>query len=179
METQNKEAHPWRARLTVGLLMLILAFIGLIITDLVKDGAWIYWRAMVPVYAILSLALSLYLRSQSHAHHSRIWQEVLHWIGLILAVYIVSTFVNIGLVGRYEAGLQVLAMLALTTFLAGIYHDIIFLILGVILGVFTLGAALFNQYLYTIMLPITILAGAVMIYVINKNIHHPKAFKKD
>lgn len=169
----QKTSHPWRIRTIIGLLMLILAFIGLIITDTNRDGAWIYWRIMSPIYAILSIGLSWYLRNKKTFQLKvEIWQEILHWIGLILAVYIISTFVNIGLIGRFEAGLMVLIVLAVTTFLAGIYHDVIFMILGAILAIFSIGAALLNQYLYTIMLPITLVAGFVMMFVIYRNFHH-------
>ena len=169
----SQEKHPWRIRLIIGLLMLILSFVGLIITDATKDGAWMYWRAMTPIYALLSITLSWYLRSKTDLKlATEIWQEILHWMGLILSVYLISTFVNIGLIGRFEAGLTVLVLLAVTTFLAGIYHDVIFLIIGVILGLFSIGAAILNEYLYTIMLPVTSVAAIVMILVIYKNFHH-------
>jgi len=170
---EQTSSHPWRIRSMIGLLMLILSFIGLIITDSMKEGAWLYWRAISPVYAILSISLGWYLRSKNSIKlRTEIWQDVLHWLGLIFSVYIVSTFVNIGLVGQFEAGLTVLVLLAVTTFLAGIYHDIIFMIVGVILGIFSIGAALLNKYLYTIMLPMTLIAGFVMLIVIYKNFHH-------
>ena len=159
--------HPWRARLFVGLLMLLFSFAGLIISDVVKDGAWVYWRSMVPVYALLSIGLSCYLRRHVDKKTAiTIWHEILHWLGLVIAVYLVSMFVNMGLIGRFEAGLEVLVMLALTTFLAGIYNDMIFMIIGVLLGCFTSGAAFFTEYLYTIMLPLTLVAALVMFYMI-------------
>lgn len=56
-----------------------------------------------------------------------IWHELVQWFGLALAVYLVSIFVNIGLIGRFEAGLVVLTMLALNTFITGIYVESTFL----------------------------------------------------
>ena len=167
---ETKPHHPWRARLIIGLSMLLLAFIGLIVTDLMQDGAWIYWRVMVPVYAIMSIGLSWYLRrGKNHITVATIRHEVLHWAGLIAGVYLVSMFVNMGIVGRFEAGLEVLIMLALTTFIAGVYHDYIFLILGVLLGLFVAGAAFFTEYLYTVMLPLTIFAALVMVWLIHRH----------
>jgi hypothetical protein len=170
---EQSPKHPWRVRTIVGLLMLILSFVGLIITDTTKDEAWYYWRAMTPIYALLSIILSWYLRGTAvYTFKTEIWQEILHWIGLLLAVYIVSTFVSIGLIGKFEAGLTVLVLLAIATFLAGIYHDIIFMIVGIILGIFSLAAAILNQYLYTLMLPVTLVAATVMVFIIYKNLHH-------
>ncbi|MCF7852833.1 MAG: hypothetical protein K9M07_06300 [Simkaniaceae bacterium] len=180
MEEQEKHQphHPWRARLIVGLTMLLLSFVGLIFSDLIRGGAWTYWRVMVPVYAVLSIWLSWYLRRKSHKVTAiKIWHEILHWVALIMGVYLVSLFVSMGIVGRFEASLQVLIMLALTTFLAGIYHDVIFIIIGVILGFFTAGAAFFTEYLYSVMLPITIGAAILMAWVIYH--HHKKSTERD
>lgn len=172
---QDPVHHPWRVRSTVGLLMLILAFVGLIITDVVKDDAWNYWRAMVPVYAILSITLSMYLRSKTAVKPiTKVWQEIVHWLGLVFSIYLVSVFVSLKLIGQMEAGLIVLILLSLATFLAGIYHDVIFLIVGSILGFFALSTALLHQYLYTLMLPVTCVAAMIMILIIYKNVHHNK-----
>ncbi|MDN3504100.1 MAG: hypothetical protein P0S95_00825 [Rhabdochlamydiaceae bacterium] len=179
MESQEKHipVHPWRARLVVGIIMLLLSFIGLIVSDLFKGGAWTYWRIMVPVYAALSIWLSWYLRKKTKKVSAiRIWHELLHWAVLVVAVYLVSMFVSMGIIGRFEAGLEVLIMLALTTFLAGVYHDMIFLIIGVLLGCFTAGAAFFTEYLYTIMLPLTIVAALLMVWLIH---HHHKNIQKE
>lgn len=147
--------------------MLVLSFIGLMVSDIVHEGAWVYWRAMVPLYALFCIGLSGYLRKfREKTAFITIWHDILHWLALLAAIYIVSTFVSIGLVGRFEASLQVLVMLALTTFLAGIYSDVIFIIVGILLGCFTAGTAFFTKYLYTIMLPLTILAAALMVYLI-------------
>lgn len=162
--------HPWRSRLIVGLFMLILAFVGLIITDISKEGAWEYWRAMTPIYALLSIGLSLHLRKNTDISiKTEIWQEILHWSGLIGSVYLISSFVNMGFIGRFEAGLVILVLLSLATFLAGIYHDFLFFIIGLVLASFSLGAAFLNEYLWSIMLPLTLVAGIVMAYMVYRN----------
>ncbi len=123
-------SQAWKARSITGCLLLILAFIGLIITDVRHDGGWFYWRLLIPVYAIASLWLSWYLRKKNHGLGLKlIWQELLHWLGLVLAVLLLSSLVNIGIIGRFEAGLIILIMLALTTFLAGIYTEYSFMAL--------------------------------------------------
>lgn len=105
--------NAWKARFVVGLIMLGIALFGLISADIEAGGAWDYWSVMTPVYAVLSLGLSLYL------HHMKlrvavftIWHEVLHWGGLLVAVYVVSLLISIGLMSRFLAGLQVLLLLA-------------------------------------------------------------------
>lgn len=160
--------HPWRARLIIGLIMLVFSFIGLIIADVEKQGAWLYWRIMVPVFSVLCLWLSWYLRRKKHSLTlSTIWHEILHWFGLIIAVYLISIFVEMGIMGRIEASLMVITLLALTTFIAGIYVEFTFIPIGVMLGCFALGAALAQEYLYTIMLPITIGIAIILVWLIH------------
>jgi len=152
------EAHPWRARLIVGLIMLVFAFIGLVVTDIWKDGAWNYWRYMSPVYAVMSLWLSWSRRKLGHEIATTLWHEVAHWLGLIGAVWLMTGFVNLGLVGRFEASMQVLVLLALTVFTNGIYTEHSFILIGIVLGLLAAVVAFINKYLFAIMLPVLLLA---------------------
>lgn len=167
----KKHHHHWKMRLMVGLVMLGLAFIGLIVSDIRQNGAWNYWRVMVPVYAVLCLFLSWYLRrNQRILTTATVWHELVQWFGLILAVYLVSIFVNIGLMGRFEAGLVVLTLLSLTLFIAGIYVEATFFLIGLLMGIFAAGAALMAAYIYTVMLPLTIIVAALLVWVARKRI---------
>ncbi|MCH9614334.1 MAG: hypothetical protein SP1CHLAM54_17080 [Chlamydiia bacterium] len=159
--------HPWKARLVVGIIMLLLAFVGLIITDVAKSAAWTYLWIISIVFAVLCLGLSWYLR-----HHdqklgwSTIWHELFHWFGMIVAIFLVSRFVSIGIVGRFEAALMVMTLLSLTTFLAGVYVDLTFVLVGVVMGLFTFSSAYLAEYLYTIMLPVAVVAVLVLFFIL-------------
>lgn len=171
MEEKHTHPHPWKTRLISSLILIVLAFLGLILTDVEKDGGWFYWRFITPFYAVVSLYLSWYLRTKKHAvHMTTIWKDIFHWVGLILSVYLVSRFVSIGIMGRFEAGLIVLSMLALTTFLAGIYIEITFVVIGLLLGFFAYGIAFLDQYLYAIMVPLIVFV-VVFIFIL---IYHKK-----
>jgi len=161
----HKHHHHWKMRLLIGIIMLGLAFVGLIASDLRQNGAWNYWRIMVPIYALLCLFLSWYLRKRKHAVSPvTVWHELVQWAGLALSVYLVSIFVKIGLLGRFEAGLVVLTLLSLTIFIAGIYVETTFILIGVLLGLFAAGAALLAAYLYTVMLPLTLVVAVLLVW---------------
>lgn len=165
----KKHHHHWKMRLFIGLILLGLSFIGLIVSDLRENGAWSYWRIMVPIYAILCMFLSWYLRRKEKIMKvATIWHELVQWVGLALAVYLVSIFVKIGLMGRFEAGLVVLTLLALTIFIAGIYVETTFFLVGILLGIFAAAAALMAAYVYTLMLPLTIVVAIGLIWVARK-----------
>ncbi|MBF5059942.1 hypothetical protein [Candidatus Neptunochlamydia vexilliferae] len=178
MDTEEEKAlkerhHHWQIRLIVAIVMLTLSFVGLIVSDLWRDGAWLYWRVMVGIFALLSLFLSWYLRHKKQIlSPATIWHELVQWFGLILAVYLVAIFVNTGLIGRFEAGLVALTLLALNTFITGIYVEGTFLVIGLLLGLFAAGAALLAEYLYTVMLPITIAVGVLLVWIVRKKHSH-------
>ncbi len=163
--------HPWKARLFVALFMLLMAFSGLVVSDVKQDGAWTYWRIMVPCFALICLWLSWYLRRSGKHPLSpvKIWHEMLHWLALIICVYLVSMFVQMGVMGKVDASLVVMTLLALTTFIAGIYVEATFMVIGIALGLFALGAALAIAYLYTVMLPITIVIAIILVWMIHRS----------
>jgi len=164
-----ERSHPWRARFITGLVMILLSLAGLIMSTLRQDGALSYWRVMVPVFALLCLWLSWYLRTRdSQLTFSDIWHELLHWAGLLLAVYLISLFVNSGVLGRFEASLQVLTLLAFALFVAGIYIEFSFIPIGILLGLFAAGAGLIAEYLYTVMIPLTVVAIIILFLIVRK-----------
>lgn len=155
----------WKARLFVSLTMLALAFVGLIIMDLHPRSYWVFSQIMAGTYAILSLWLFWYLRRGQHkVHGSTIWHQLLHWLGLLLTVYITSIFVSTGVMASLQAGLMTLTLLALTIFLTGVYTDASFMLIGITLAIFAAGAALVQAYLSALMIPVILLA-ALVIYV--------------
>lgn len=151
--------HPWIARIAVALTMIVLSFIGLIITDIRQESGWLYWRFITPLLAVLALWLSWYLKKEKHPLYPlSLWHEILHWTGLLASVLLLSFFVHIGVMGRLEAALATLTLLSQAVFLAGIYIERTFLYIGIILGLFTLAVAFLEEYLYAIAIPIFVLA---------------------
>lgn len=172
MEEAHK--HPWAARLGVALVMLGLAFIGMIVSDIHKSGAWLYWKWVIPVYAVLALWLSWYVRKKvSKITPITLWHELFHWAGLIAAVFMVSFFVEHGIISRFVAGLFDLTLLAFSLFLAGIYIETTFIFIGILLGIFALLVSFVVEYFYAFTVPLliaTILIVAITIWLSHKKI---------
>jgi len=155
--------HPWQAKFGVAIIMLALAFLGMVSTDVHSTGGWDYWRWVVPIYAVLALWLSWYVKRKTKTVSPiTLWHELLHWIGLILAVFLVSCFVTLGSVSRFNAGLFDLTLLSFGIFLAGVYIETTFIFIGIVLGVFAFLAAFVAQYLYAFLIPV-VLAGLLIV----------------
>jgi hypothetical protein len=149
----------------------------MVVTDVRSKGGWDYWKWVVPVYAILALWLSWYMRKQRQVITPiTLGHEVLHWLGVIGAVFAVSFFVHLGIISRFIAGIFDLTLLSLGIFIAGIYIESTFLWIGIVLGLFSCLSAMVVQYLYAILIPLMV--GGVAVLGIILWISHRK-MKKD
>ena len=77
----------------------------------------------------------------------------LNFLGLLALI-----LVDMGFMSRFQASLEVLILLALATFLAGVYTEPTFIVVGIALGFMVLGVAFVNRYFYILLLPAIALA---------------------
>lgn len=154
----------WKARLSVSLVILIFSSIGIFLSTSTTTFAWEYWRIIVPCFAVICIWLSWYVSKSHEINGINIWHEVLHWLALLLAVYIVSTFVHNNLVTSMIGALFISVLLALTLFLAGVYFDGMFMILGIVLGLLAIASAYFVKYMTLIVIIAAILAALFIIW---------------
>ena len=165
MSTESSTGtRPVRAILVTFMLLLVLAVIGVGITDYSPADAHKYWIFMVLVCAATSLLAGL---SQSRGHQSRhslswVGVQLLHWSACIAAVLIVYSLVHAGRINNADAGLVLLLLLALTVFLNGAQMGPYFYLLGALLGFMTVTMAYIEQYIWFIL----IAAVVVMIVAI-------------
>lgn len=154
--------HPWAARLGVCVAMLAFAFLGLVVTNISQSGGYEYWKWIVILFALMALWLSWYLRLKKFSISPvTLGHELLHWIGLIATVFLVSRFVELGVFSRFLAGIVVLTLTAQAVFLAGIYIEKTFLFIGIVLGIFAWIVAFTVEYLY-LWIAIPVIAAALV-----------------
>jgi hypothetical protein len=162
----------WKARLIVSLAMLAFAFIGVVLMSLHARTYWIYSRFMALAYAIMSIWLFWYLNRGEHkVTANSLWHQILHWVGLIIAIYLVSLFVSSGLIGSLQAGLVTLTLLALTVYLSGVYYNPTFMLIGLTLGIIAAAAALIEAYLAFLMIPIILIVAVVIYFITHRQKH--------
>ena len=172
-----KHNRHWKVRIAVNLFILLLAFIALILVNFHAQSSWAFIRLMAVADAILSLFLFWYLNRGKHiVNRATIWHHLLHWVGMLACVYMIAMFVHSGIIGSNQAGLMVITILSLGLFLAGVYTEPTFLLIGVTLGIFAVAAAYIESYLTVFMLPVLLIAGGVIfvIYFNSKRKVHNK-----
>ncbi len=173
----TKHHLAWKARFIIGITMLVLALFGMVLTDMKIGGGWLYWRFVTPIFALLSIGLSLHLRHLKLRNTvAKLWHELLHWAGFLLSVYLISALVKMGFISQFQAGVEVLILVALATFLAGVYIEPTFLVIGIALGLLVAGVAFLDQYIYGLLVPVVAIAILVLFWLSRrKKSHHTES----
>ena len=149
--------------------MLVLAFINWLLIE-IHQAYWVFTYLMAGIDAILSVWLVWYVqRHQATPFPGNLWHMILHWIGLVAVMYLIAVFVNRGAITPSEAALFALLVLALTLYLAGIYTDTTFMLIGIILAVLAAGTVLIKSYLWLVMIPLLIIAALIILVMVTRD----------
>ena len=128
------------------IILLVLAVIGVAYTDLRPASSFFYWQALVPVFAVLCIIAQWpRVGPESRARLRLIWDQVLHWGSLLLVMRLLLVHEVQRLLDSDIAGLLLLYLLALTTFLGGIYLDWRLCVVGIFLGLGAVAIAFLDE----------------------------------
>lgn len=151
-------------------VLIILSLIGIAVTNYSDKHVLKYWLVMVPVFATVCIYYGwLYENKNSRDKSNIIKNEILQWIGLLVAVIVVLLLANSGNIKSSNAGYFIIILLSLSTYISGIKHDKRLIILATLLGL-TVGVASVVEHIFWIMLMVAILYGTYVIYFKKKSI---------
>lgn len=136
--------------------LIVLSAVGIGLTNFMPLKSFWFWVAMVPVFGLTSLYIGWSKARRRGEGISRIiWVQLLHWLGLLAAIGLIYLlFETTDRITSNQLALLALLSLALTTFLAGVHFDWRFMVVGIILGAAVAGAALVEQVIWMIIIPI-------------------------
>jgi len=136
--------------------LIVLVTVGIAITNFRPFESFYFWVAMVPVFGLTSLYVGwTKARNRGEGISRIIWVQLLHWIGLLAAIGLIYLlYSTTGRIDNNQLALLTLLSLALATFLAGVHFEWRFMVVGVILGAAVAGAALIEQVIWMIIIPI-------------------------
>ena len=101
--------------------MLIAAFVGIAISGFIGRPATLYWQLLVPAYALICIVAG-WERDATSAEHTRIVvRQAIHWLACFIAMRLLFLPEVRGVLNDNAAGLSLLTVLALATFLAGLH----------------------------------------------------------
>ena len=149
---------------TVLIVLIILSIIGIAITDFSPTVSHRYWFAMVPIFAGACLLLEWSrARNKGLKLMTILRTQLLHWIGLLIAVRLVYLLLSTGRLDNENTGLIILLLLALTTFLAGIHLGWRLCVLGTFLAFALVAAAYLEEYIWMLFIMAAVIIGVFVV----------------
>ena len=132
-------------------ILVILTLVGVTVTNFSPSLAHNYWLLVVVVFAIASIICELrHAKKENPDHKYKFTRQIIHWVGTLFTVLAVYVLLYTGRVNYEETSLVMLLIIALATFLAGIYAGWRFYLLGLFLLLSTIVAAYIEQYLWVL-----------------------------
>ncbi len=146
-------------------LLLVLCFIGIAYTDISGDSSMRFWLWMVPVFAIAAITLewSRYIREDIDGFKF-IWHQFLHWLAVFIALKVTFILLELGRLSNDGASFVLMTIMSLATFLAGIYINWRFIVLGVFIALATVIAAYLEAYVW-LLIPILLALIAIIFFI--------------
>jgi hypothetical protein len=142
--------HQWRVAIIIGVIMVLLALLGVGLTTAKSTAAQVYWISMVPIYGALCI-VTAYLRARKGDFDlSQVHRQALHWLGIGLAVALDFFLLRSGEESGMGAGLVALLLLAVGCFTAGVHFQWLFILVGLLLGVTLVVVVSAEQYSWLI-----------------------------
>ncbi|MFI3118591.1 MAG: hypothetical protein QX203_01260 [Methylococcaceae bacterium] len=140
-------------------LRLLLSLLGAYIGYSYRHTSHDYWFVMIFLFTVIAIAPDYYQFKQQGDNLKELINRLLHWAGGLAAGIVVYAYHHSGRIFHEEAGLIVLLILALTTYLDGIKRGRRCIFAGLFLGLITVCIAYFDSYIWQL---ITLAAVAIV-----------------
>ncbi len=128
-------------------LRLLLSLLGAYIGYRYRHTSHDYWFVLMFLFAVIAIAPDYYQFKQHGDNLKAFIHRLLHWVGGLSAGIVVYAYHHSGRIFHEEAGLIVLVILALTTYLDGIQRGWRCIFAGLFLGLITVCVAYFDRYI--------------------------------
>ena len=168
--TAQEQPHPgFFVRELPYMILLALAVIGIVSTSVSPDASVSYWKVLAPVFAIVCI-YSQWSRvpAGGGAKTRLIIVQLLHWGAFLLTILILFLPDVQKMLNSLVSAQIVLYLLALSTFLAGLYNTSWQLVaVGVLMAVAVPAIALLQQTVLSVMViaaALAVVIGAFFVY---------------
>jgi hypothetical protein len=158
--------------------MVLLALGGVGLSNADPRLVATYWIALVPIYGLLCISTAWRMAPPGTAYgRAEITRQVLHWLGIAVALGVDYAIRGSGQEAGLAAGLNAMLLLALGCYLAGVHLQWLFALVGVLLGIAVLVVVKFNEYLWLIFVVGGIAIAGMIVFdrLFKSAAHHSQA----
>lgn len=161
------------------ILMLSMAILGIGYVSFSGEPWHFYWWLFAPTYCVLCIVAGWRHVEGKDAHIGLIWTQILHWSAFLVAMHLIYLPEVRDVVNNNAAGLNLMTILALATFVAGVHArawQICFV--GAILAIAVPGIAWIEQSALFVMVSlvgVVLVAGSLWVAIHAKRRRASKA----
>ena len=156
----------WKIEFILLAIMMLVAMVGMAVTQASVNGAWGYWLFAVLLFGGVGTFRDFKWARQAH---KPVWtsltKQILHWVILLLVMKALFWMERYNAISREAASDCAILLLATTSIHAGIHFHWTFAIVGVVLAVMSVIVGVLEQSMLLsslIILPL-VLGGAFLI----------------
>ena len=158
----------WKAEFALLCFMLLVALVGMAVTQASVSGAWEYWLFAVIVFAGIGTFRDFKWARQAH---KSVWKsmmkQVIHWSVLLLVMKALFWMERYNAISREASSIAAILLLAMTSIHAGLHFHWTFAIVGVVLAVMSVVLGVLEQSMllsWLIVLPL-VFGGAFLFFL--------------
>ena len=146
------------------IVLIALSIIGIGITDFSPADSYKYWVAMVPIFCGACLILEWSrVRGKGYKWTTILRNQLLHWVGLLVAVRLVFEMLHKGRLDNENTGLVILLLLAFSIFIAGIHLGWRLCLVGGFLGAALVAATYLEEYVWMLVIIALVILAVVFL----------------
>lgn len=145
------------------IVMLSMAVFGIGLVTFTGEPSGFYWELLTPVYCGICIYVGWRNAPTREERFKLIWTQILHWAAFLAAMWLIYSPAMRSLVDVNATGLNLMVLLALATFVAGVHAEAWQIcIVGLILAMFVPAVAMIQR---TSLFVIVALVGIVFIFI--------------
>ncbi len=145
------------------IIMLSMAVFGIGLVTITGEPIGFYWELLTIFYCLLCIYVGWRNAETQHERIKLVWTQVLHWAAFLAAMWLLYTDTMRALVDVNATGLNLMVLLALGTFVAGVHASAWQIcVVGLILALFVPAMAIVQRSSLFILVA---LLGAIFVAV--------------
>lgn len=148
------QRHNSAVEEAVLIIIIILCLVGIAVTDFSPQDAFVYWMSMIFVFGICAMVTGWFNaklihdpEEEGHKIKEMFVDQFLHWLGALVAVGCLFSFIEAERIDQETTSLMVLLILALATYLDGIRIGWRFSVAGIYLAVTAVAANFIDTFM--------------------------------
>lgn len=151
----------------VFLILVVVALVGVAMTNSTKTQAYLYWWILMGVEAVIVTAWAIWLSRQQELKktvHVVLYEQLVLWGAALAAVFMIYRIMQIGQIDFNAAGLLMLLILAFATFIDGALVSWKLFIVSLIFIITLLFASYVEKFLWAMMILALAIAGGAIAF---------------